>query len=90
MREQTSRSQSIILELLKVAAFVISWDVISSFMERYGHPLLGYATGLALGVACYLLVPPRNIQLWRILLLGTLILAGHLIFVAFTPKHIFW
>ena len=62
--------------VLKSLALVVPWGVIEQALSRQ-HPELGYIIGLWVGIVCMYVVPPRNLSLWRYLLIGSVMTVVH-------------
>jgi|HubBroStandDraft_6_1064221.scaffolds.fasta_scaffold194923_2 hypothetical protein len=69
---------------LKALALALPWGVISELAGK--HENLGYAFGLFVGLLCLYLVPPREKELWRLLLVGLVISLLHPLLEAVLPK----
>ena len=72
---------------LKCLALVLPWGVIEvALLARYQHPDAGYAIGILIGLLCMYAVPPRGIALWRFLLIGIVMIAGHQLLRLIAPR----
>ena len=56
--------------LLKALALAFPWGIIEDALARHQHPSAGYAVGILVGLSCMYAVPPRDMALWRYLLIG--------------------
>ena len=59
--------------LVKGLALAAPWGAIELMLTRFGHANLGFVAGLLLGLVCLYVTLPRDMALWRLLLIGAIL-----------------
>jgi hypothetical protein len=70
--------------ILKGLALGVPWGIIEIIAGSRGYP--GYTVGLFIGLLCMYVVPPRDVQLWRFLILGIVMSIVHPLIAIILPK----
>ena len=84
--DKRSADWSPLTVMIKGFALVVPWGMIEVALSRYQHPDTGYTVGIFVGLLCMYAVPPRNISLWRFLLIGIVMSIIHPILGLILPK----
>jgi hypothetical protein len=63
--------------ILKSLSLAIPWGIIENFLSVQNHAEIGYIAGLWVGLCCMYAVPPRNVGVWKFVILAMTLSVVH-------------